>query len=139
MTCLTDQHPSESQAHQSPSVIPLPPLPALTTLRIDLRLSSPFPRLAYILSSIHSGPALASITFASDGGWYGERFPSSGPWVDVDRWLAKMALQTEARGGLAVVMTQQSEGGPAWEGSLPEFRKAGGKLKIETKATVDGG
>jgi hypothetical protein len=56
----------------------------------------------------------------------------------VDRWLVKMALQTEVRGGLVVVMAQPSEGGTAWEGSLPEFRKAGGELKIETKATVDG-
>lgn len=56
----------------------------------------------------------------------------------MDRWLARMALQTEVRGGVVVVMAQPSEGGPAWEGSPPEFRKVGGELKIETKATVDG-
>ena len=107
-------------------------------MHIDLCSGGPFPRLVYILSSIHSAPALTSLTFTPEEGWYGGCFPSSGPWVDVDKWLARMALQTEVKGSLTVVLVQRLEEVPGvLEGSLPEFRKAGGELKIETEIAAD--
>jgi hypothetical protein len=139
LMCLTDQYFSELktlQAKESPSAVPLPPLPALTTVHVDLLSEEPSPRLAHILSTIHSAPVITSVTFTSDG-WYGEYFPSSGPWVDVDRWLVRMTLQTEVEGSLAVKMVQRPEEEPVWEESLPEFRKAGGKLTIETVVDDD--
>ena len=48
---------------QYSAAVSLPPLFALATLHIEIFRSQPFARLAYILSSIHSAPALASITF----------------------------------------------------------------------------
>jgi hypothetical protein len=141
LTCLIDQYSSKLeilQANKTLPAVPLPPLPALTTVHIDLRSGGPFPHLVYILSSIHSAPALTSVTFTPEEGWYGERFPSSGPWVDVDKWLAQMTLQTEVKGNLTVVLVQRLDEGPGvWEGSLPEFRKAGGELKIETEVAAD--
>jgi hypothetical protein len=68
------------------------------------------------------------VTFTFDRWWYGEYFPSSDPWVEVDKWLAKMARQTEVKGSLTVKLAQQQEDGTALEGYFPEFRKAGGKL-----------
>jgi hypothetical protein len=66
-------------------------------------------------------------------GWYGDRFPSSAPWVGMDIWLARVTLQTEVNGSLAVVLVLRPEEGPkALEGSILEFRKVGGKLTIET-------
>jgi hypothetical protein len=128
---LADRHPSRTlQANEPTPAVPLPPLPALTTLRIGLFSGGPFARLTHILTSIHSAPALSSITLTSDGGWHGEYFPSSGPWVEVDKWLAKMALQV--RGSLTVTMAERLEDGLVWEEPLPEFREAGGVLCVET-------
>jgi hypothetical protein len=135
---LADQRPSRTlQANKPPPAIHLPPLPALTTMRIGLRSGRPSARLNCILSSVRSAPALASITFTSEGGWYGKRFPSSGPWVDIDKWLARMTLQAEVKGSLVVIMVQRPEDWPVWEGSLPEFRKSGGELTIETVVDKD--
>ena len=129
MTRFTDEDPSQTrQANEPLPAVLLPPLPALTTLRIGLCSGGPFPRLAHVLSSIHSAPALTSITFTFDRWWYGEYFPSSDPWVEVDKWLAKMALQTEVKGSLTMILAQQREDGTALEGYFPEFRKAGGEL-----------
>jgi hypothetical protein len=56
----------------------------------------------------------------------------------VDKWLARTTLQTEVKGSLTVVLAQKPEEGPGfWEGSLPEFRKAGGELRIETEIAAD--
>jgi hypothetical protein len=79
---------------------------------------------------------LASITFRSEEGWFRKHVPFLGPWVDVDKWLARMALQTdsEVRGNLMVVIVQLPEDGPVLEGCFPEFRMAGGEVKIEIKA-----
>ena len=52
---------------QAPLVIPVLPQPALTPVGIGLRLGRPSARLTYILSNVHSVPALASITFVSVG------------------------------------------------------------------------
>jgi hypothetical protein len=128
---LSDRHPSRTlQGNESPPAVPLPPLPALTTLRIRPSSDGPLAPLTHILSSIHSAPALTSITFTSGGAWHGEYFPSSGSWVEVDKWLAKMALQV--RGSLAVTMAELLEDGLVWEEPFPKFREAGGVLMIET-------
>ena len=114
----------------------LPPFPVIATLNIDLREGDPFPRLAYILSCIRSAPALASVVFTSDEWPTGGCFPS-GLWVDMDKWLARMATQTKAKGGLTVILAQQPGDEPVWEGCLPEFRNAGGKVRTEVAADDD--
>lgn len=118
------------QASESPSVDPLPPLPSLTNMGIRLLPGEPYARLAYVLSSIRSAPALASVTFTAEEWRSGEYFSFAGPWVDMDKWLARMALQTEVRGGLTVTLVQWPEDEPIWKEYLPEFRKVGGKLKF---------
>jgi len=45
-----------------------------------------------------------------------------------------MALQTKVKGGLTVILEQQPEDEPVWEGCLPRFRKAGGEVRIEVTA-----
>ena len=89
------------------------------------------------MSSIHSAPALASITFRSEEGWFRKHVPFLGPWVDMDKWLARMALQSDIRGGLTVVMVRRPGDGPVLEGCFPEFRMAGGEVKIEIEAADD--
>ena len=105
-------------------------------MNIVLLEGEPFTRLAYILSRIHSAPALASIVFTSEE-WPTYRCFPSDLWVDVDEWLARMEVQTKVKGGLAVKLVQQPEDGPFWEGCLPEFRKAGGEVRIEVTANDD--
>ena len=117
---IDDKDPCQTrQANEPLPAVLLPPLPALTALRIGLCSGGPFPRLAYILSSIHSTPALTSITFTFDRWWHGEHFPSSDPWVEVDKWLAKMALQTEVKRSLTVKLAQQQEDGRPWKNISP--------------------
>ena len=65
--------------------------------------------------------------------WYG----SSGPWVDVDKWLARMAMQTKVKGSLTVILAQWSEDKPSQERYFPEFRKVGGKLRVGTAGGDD--
>jgi hypothetical protein len=52
----------------------------------------------------------------------------------VDKWLARMALQTEVRGSLTVVLrkTGRSRKDPS------EFRKGGGEFMMETAVGGDG-
>ena len=98
LTRFTDEDPSQTrQANEPLPAVLLPPLPALTTLKIGLCSGGPFPHLADILSSIHLAPALTSITFTFDRWWYGEYFPSSDPWAEVDKWLARMACRLRSR------------------------------------------
>ena len=85
------------------------------------------------MSPIHSAPALASITFRSEEGLFRKHFPILGPWVDVDKWLARMVLQTEI-GGVDGGSGAAARGRPVLEGCVPEFRMAGGEVKIEIEA-----
>jgi len=126
MTDLTD--PSASGV---PPPIHLPPLPALTTLVIGLCLDDPLPRLTNILRSIRSAPALASIVLENSNWIFIENFPSVGLWVDVDRWLSRIAKHTKVTGGLFLTLRRWPAGRPVWEGFLPEFRESGGKIKLD--------
>jgi len=130
---ITDRYPSPNE---SPPAISLPPFPVITTLNIALLAGEPFARLAYILFCIHSTPSLAYIVFTSEV-WPSRACFRSGLWVDVDKWLARMAMQIKVKGGLTVTLLQRPEDEPVWEECLPEFRRAGGKLRIETETTVD--
>jgi len=114
-----------------PPLIPLPPLPVLTTLVIDLRLYDPSPRLTNTLCSIDSAPALSSIAIEHAVDWkrMGHLCPGA-PWVDVDRWLSRIAKQTKVMGGLSLTLRRWPEGKSVWEGFLPEFRESGGKIKV---------
>jgi len=78
-----------------------------------------------LFNSINSAPVLASVTLTAGNWRFGRNSTSEGPWVDVDKWLARMALQTEVKGGLTATLAHW----PVWKEYLPEFRKAGGKLK----------
>ena len=83
------------------------------------------------------GPSFSIRHFYISEEWYDEYFPSSGPWVDVDKWLARMTLRTEVKRSLRVVLMQEQGDRSVWEGYIPEFRKAGGEVKIETKTDDD--
>ena len=65
------------------------------------------------------------------GDWkYIGHLPSDDQWIDVDRWLSRVAKHAEVIGGLQLTLRQWPEGRPVWEGFLPEFRKSGGEIKV---------
>jgi len=110
----------------------LPALSALTEVEIQLYSEEVSCRLAALLSSVHSAPALSSVTFASPIQISALTFPSSGPWVSVDKWLARLAGKRDrTEAGLVVVLIPWSEGNTNWEGYFPEFSMAGGQLTVE--------
>jgi len=121
----------DNSANWIPPLIHLPPLPALTALVIDLRLHNPSPRLTKILCSIESAPALSSIAIKHPDWNRIEHRCLEAPWVDVDRWLSRIAKQTKVRGGLSLTLRRWPEGKSVWDGFLPEFRESGGKIKVE--------
>ena len=93
MTHPTDQYPTPDQ---SLPVVSLPPLLALTTMKILLCSDEPFARLAYILSSIHTALALVSVTLTS------QKSPPTGTgpqvrglmWISGWRgWLCRLRLR----------------------------------------------
>lgn len=115
-----------------PPVVPLPPLPVLTSIEVTIHSGSLSARLADLLSCIHSAPALSSITF---------KYPKATPvgdilasrlWIDVDRWLARLAMHVKTERNLTLVLKPWPEGNSEWEECLPEFRKAGGELNVIT-------
>jgi len=126
MTDLTDTSPNGV-----PPPIHLPPLPALTTLVIGLCLHNPSPRLTNILCSICSAPALTSIVLDNSNWIFVEHFPSASLWVDLDRWLSRIAKHTKVMGGLLLTLRRWPAGRQVWEGLLPEFRESGGKIKLD--------
>jgi len=105
-------------------------LPALTTLDLNLQNGDPSPHLINILSSISSAPALGSVTFRHDK-WSNINQPFQGPWIDVDRWLTRVAQRARVRGGLYVMLQWLPKGMPVWGGFLPDFRRAGGQVKTD--------
>jgi len=136
LTCIADLYPFP---HESLPPISLPPFPTITTVNIAVRAGEPFDRLAYILSRIHSAPALASIVFTSEERWPTSGFLPSDLWADVDEWLVRMTMQTKVKGGLTVTLVQQPEEEPLWSECLPKFRKVGGEVRIEVTADDDDG
>ena len=113
-----------------PTLINLPPLPALTTLVVGLHVYTPSPRLTSILCSIDSAPALSSV--AIEYNWKCvRRLCPRALWVDVDRWLSRISKQTKVTGGLSLTLIRWPEGKSVWEGFLPEFRESGGQIKVD--------
>jgi len=92
-------------------------LPALTTLDLNIRAGIPSPHLITILSSISSAPALDSITLERECFCVDLSYQDS--WVDLDRWLTRMAEHTRVQGGLSVILRGWPKGGP----STPGFRE----------------
>jgi len=88
------------------------------------------PRLIAILSSISSAPALGSVTIGHDM-WSDINQPFQVQWVDMDRWLARVAQQARVQGGLSVTLKWWPKGKPVWEGFLRDFRRAGGRVKTD--------
>ena len=126
MTDLPDTYRDET-----PPPIHLSPLPALTTLVIDVDpCYHPLPHLKNILCSIGSAPALSSIAIENRD-WKSARIPEEGLWVDVDRWLSRIARHAEVTGGLPLTLRPWPKGKSVWEGFLPEFRESGGKVKVD--------
>jgi hypothetical protein len=115
----------------TPPPIHLPSLPALTTLIIDLSNYNPSPHLTNILCSICSAPALISIVIEYDDWDFIENPPVEDPWVDVDRWLSRIAKHAKVKGDLALTLAQWPEDMSVWDGFLPEFRESGGQIKVD--------
>jgi len=113
-----------------PSTIHLPPLPALTTLVIELHLSGLLPHFANTLCSIGSAPALESIVIDYPNWGHIDGIFSEDPWVDLDRWLSRIARHAEVAGGLTLTLRRWPEGKSIWEGFLPKFRESG-EIKVE--------
>ena len=117
-------------ADEIPSIIHLPPLPALTTLVIELRSSELSPHLTNVLCSIGSAPALTSIVIDHPNWEHIKDIFSEDPWVDLDRWLSRIARHAEVTGGLTLTLRGWPEGKSIWEGFLPEFRESC-EIKVE--------
>jgi hypothetical protein len=118
-------------AEEIPPPIHLPSLPLLTTLIIDLEVYRPSPHLINILCSIGSAPALTSIIIDYARWRSIEHLPLEDPWVDVDRWLSRVAKHAKAKGGLALTLERWPNEKSVWEGFLPEFRESGGEIKVD--------
>jgi hypothetical protein len=125
---LIDTHPFIAPTSVFSSVVHLPPLPALTTVEVRLPSSNPSTRLSTLLSCIRPVPALSSVTLIHTSR---EVILDSRRWTDVDKWLARVATDVRSKRTLTVVLALWPEGSPKWEECFPEFRKAGGELKVE--------
>jgi len=126
MTDLPDR-----SADGTPPPIRLLSLPVVTTLVIEIYAVDPLPHLTKILFSIDSAPALSSIVIEHDNWESTERLCLGDPWVDVDRWLSRIAKYTKVMGGLLLTLGQWPEGELVWEGFLSEFRESGGRIKVD--------
>jgi len=121
----------DNSNNEIPSSIHLPPLPALTTLVIVLRAYNPSPCLTNILPSTDSAPALSSIAIENADWNHMGQLCLRAPWVDVDRWLSRIAKHTKVTGDFPLTLRRWPEGKSVWKGFLPEFRESGGKVKVE--------
>ena len=52
-------------------------------------------------------------------------------WAGLDAWLARVAKQTKVEGGLVLILKRWPPGMLVWQGFLPEFGKAGGKIETD--------
>ena len=120
----------DSFADEIPSTIHLPSLPALSTLVIELYSADLLPHFTNVLCSIGSAPALTSVVIDNTDWGYTEDFFFEDPWVDLDRWLSRIAKHAEVTGGLTLTLRGWPEGKSIWEEFLPEFRESG-EIKVE--------
>ena len=114
-----------------PPVVLLPPLPALATIEVNIHSNYLSARFADFLPCIRSAPALSSITFKYPKSTPVNDDPASDEWINVDKWLA---THVKAKRSLTAILTPWPEGNSKLGEWLPEFRKAGGELKVETGA-----
>jgi len=124
-TIVTDL-PDVSAAEAIPP-IHLPSLPALVTLVIYIYVDHLSPRLTNILRSIGSAPALTSIIIKYGEWRFLNHFPLADSWVDVDKWLSRIAKHAKVEGGLPLTMMRWT----LQEGFLPEFRESGGRVGVD--------
>jgi len=132
LTSPLDLYPLMASVGTFSPVVPLPPLPVLTSMEVAIHSGSLSARLADLLSCIHSAPALSSITFKYSKATPVGDIPASHLWIDVDRWLARLAMHVKTKRSLSLVLKPWPEGNLEWEECLPEFRKAGGELNVIT-------
>ena len=111
-------------------MVHLPPLPALTSVKLEIRSGTLSLRLVDILSCIRSVPALSSVAFKYPKMSGVEAIHASSQWINVDKSLARLAMEVKSKRGLVVVLTPWLEGNLSWEKYLPEFRRAGGELRV---------
>ena len=112
----------------------LPTLPVLTSVKLEIRSGILSPRFVDVLSCIQSVPALSSITFKYPK-WIGvEDIPASAQWIDVDKSLARLAIEVKSKRTLVLILTPWPEGNSSWEEYLPGFRRAGGELRVSPGA-----
>ena len=84
------------------------------------------PRFAHLLSYIRrSAPVLSSITFKPWNRAAVQDITASQPWIDVDNWLVRLAVQVKIDRSLTVAL-----GYSQWKVCLPEFRKTGSELEV---------
>lgn len=112
-----------------PPRVPLPSLPTLTTLTIDLEEDTPSPHLTSILCSIGSAPALTSVAVGFPLWDLVGTLPLAGPWADVDGWLSRIVKHNEIKGSLSLTLKLWPEGKSVWEGFLQGFGACGGKIR----------
>jgi hypothetical protein len=127
-TVVTDL--PDYSAEGIPSPIHLPSLPALTTLVIHLSGYGPSLYLTNVLCSIGSASALTSI-FIEHRNWNRIENPLEGHWVDVDRWLSRIAKRAKVNGGLTLTLKNWPEGKSVWEGFFLEFMESGGGTWVD--------
>lgn len=111
--------------------IHLPSFPALTSIYIDFQYEDPSPRLKALLTSISSAPALASVDIGYEQWDIVDSAPLLDEWAGLDTWLARMTEQTTVKGGLVLTLKQWPPEMSVWNGFLPEFGKAGGKIETD--------
>ena len=119
-----------------PPMVHLPPLPALTSLKLEIRSVTLSSRLADIISCIRSVPALSSVTFKYPKMDGVEVIHTSSQWTDVDKSLTRLAMEVKSKRSLVVVLTPWPEGNSSWEEYLPEFQRVGGKLRVSSSAQM---
>lgn len=122
--------PDVTRVRVEPPTALLPPLPALTTMEVAVHpgyLTEHFPDF---LSCIHSAPALSSVIFRYEYATTIEDTPQSRKWADVDKGLARLAMQVKTKRSLTVVLMGWKEENSEWEEYLPEFRKTGGQVNV---------
>ena len=109
----------------------LPPLSVLGRVEIQLHSEEVSVRLVDFLSSIRSAPVVSFITFMFPVQPRAPVFPPPGPWVRMDKWLARLASDRgRTEGGLIVILEAWPEGDSNWERYFPAFRMAGGQLTV---------
>jgi len=123
-----------------PPRIDMSSLTTFAALSIEFCMVDPSPRLTNILRHIPPIPMLTSITMGHVA-WPDSdtnvEHPFQGRWVEIDRWLARLAGHAGVQGELPVTLVRWPWGKSVWEGFLREFRKAWGGIRMDIAVTDD--